>query len=55
MHIVFLDEFGHIGPFVSRNHERYRTSPVFGMAGFMLDSSKVRELSTWYHQRSGNT
>lgn len=54
MHIVFLDEFGHIGPFVSRNHERYRTSHVFGMAGFMLDSSKVRELSTWYHQLKCN-
>ena len=29
-----LDEFGHIGPYVSRTHPRYRESPVFGLAGF---------------------
>lgn len=50
LHFIFLDEFGHIGPFVSRTDKKYKTSPVFGMAGFMLDSGRVRELSTWYHK-----
>jgi hypothetical protein len=50
LQIVFLDEFGHIGPYVSRTDAKYKTSPVFGMAGFMMDSSNVRELSTWFHK-----
>lgn len=50
MHVAFLDEFGHIGPFVSRTHAQYKTSPVFGMAGFVIDSENVRELSTWFHK-----
>lgn len=50
MHVVFLDEFGHIGPFISRSHPNFKTSPVFGMAGFMIDSEHVRELSTWFHK-----
>lgn len=50
LHVVFLDEFGHIGPFISRTDEKYKTSPVFGMAGFMVDSRNVRELSNWFHK-----
>lgn len=50
MQVIFLDEFGHIGPFVSRTDDHYKTSPVFGMAGFMLPSHNVRGLSTWFHQ-----
>lgn len=50
MHMVFLDEFGHIGPFVSRHDERYKTSPVFGLAGYILPDRNVRGFSTWFHQ-----
>jgi len=50
MHIVFLDEFGHIGPFVSRSHDSYRTSPVFGLAGYIMRESKIRGFSSWFHK-----
>jgi len=50
MQFVFLDEFGHIGPFVSRHHESFRTSPVFGLAGYMIPESSVRGFGTWFHQ-----
>lgn len=50
MHIVFLDEFGHIGPFVSRHHDRYKTSPVFGLAGYIMPANRVRSFGTWFHQ-----
>ena len=50
MQIVFLDEFGHIGPFVSRNHERYKTSPVFGVSGFIMPENRVRHFATWFFQ-----
>lgn len=48
MHFVFLDEFGHIGPFVSRNHAAYRTSPVFGLAGYLIPDHQVRSFNTWF-------
>jgi hypothetical protein len=43
--MVYLDEFGHIGPFVSRGDLRHKTSPVFGMAGVAIPVERVRELS----------
>ena len=33
-YFAYLDEFGHIGPYVNREHPRYNDSPVFGLAGF---------------------
>lgn len=51
MHFAYLDEFGHIGPYVSRDHEKHNDSPVFGLAGIVLPASEVREFSTWFYQR----
>jgi hypothetical protein len=51
VHFAYLDEFGHIGPYVSRDHVRFNTSPVFGLAGLILPASEVREFSTWFYQR----
>jgi hypothetical protein len=48
-YIAYLDEFGHIGPFVSRDHPQHNTSPVFGLGGFVLPSSKVRAFATWFY------
>ena len=39
--ITYLDEFGHIGPFVSRDHPSHKTSPVFGLGGFVLPSDRI--------------
>lgn len=50
-YLVYLDEFGHIGPFVSRSHAKYNESPVFGLAGFALPQSAVRGFGTWFFQR----
>lgn len=50
MYFVFLDEFGHIGPFVSKHDPSYRTSPVFGIAGFWIHEKQVRELATWFYR-----
>ena len=35
-YFAYLDEFGHIGPYISRTDPRYNDSPVFGLAGFVL-------------------
>ena len=53
-YIAYLDEFGYIGPFVSREHPHHNTSPVFGLGGFVLPSSKVRAFATWFYQLKCN-
>ncbi len=50
-YFAYLDEFGHIGPYVDRGHPRYKESPVFGLAGFVLPAEAVRGFGTWFFQR----
>lgn len=49
--LAYLDEFGHIGPYVSRRDCRYKNSPVFGFAGYVLPADQVRGFGTWFFQR----
>ncbi len=39
---AYLDEFGHIGPYVGRDDPRYKESPVSGLAGFVLPAEGDR-------------
>ncbi len=39
MYFSYLDEFGHDSPFVSRKRPRHNTSPVFGLAGFVMPTT----------------
>ena len=50
-YIAYLDEFGHIGPYIARTHPRHNDSPVFGLAGFVLPLDEVRNFATWFFQR----
>jgi hypothetical protein len=50
LYFAYLDEFGHIGPYVARDDARYNTSPVFGLGGIILPSSEVRKFGTWFFQ-----
>ena len=50
-YFAYLDEFGHIGPYVSRTDPRYKQSPVFGLAGYVLPAQEVRGFATWFFQR----
>ena len=52
--IAYLDEFGHIGPFIRRHDPHHNTSPVFGLGGFLLPSGKVRAFATWFYQLKCN-
>ena len=49
-YIAYLDEFGHIGPYISHDHERHNTHPAFGLAGIVLPANKAREFSTFFYQ-----
>ena len=50
-YFAYLDEFGHIGPYVGRTDPRYKDSPVFGLAGFVMPAGEVRGFGTWFFQR----
>lgn len=39
---VFLDEMGHIGPYFHRGHAQHGHSPLFGLAGFIIDENELR-------------
>lgn len=54
MFLVFLDEFGHVGPYVSRSDSRFCQSPVFGLAGFILPHEETRSFATWFLQQKQN-
>lgn len=45
MYIGYFDEFGHNGPYISRNHKSHKTHPVFGLGGFIIPVDNVRALS----------
>ncbi|OKL46985.1 hypothetical protein BSR28_06080 [Boudabousia liubingyangii] len=45
MYIGYFDEFGHNGPYISRQDPSYKTHPVFGLGGFIIPADNVRKLS----------
>ncbi|MFI2234504.1 MULTISPECIES: DUF3800 domain-containing protein [Actinomycetes] len=42
MLLAYIDEIGETGAFVSRDDARYKTSPAFGYAGFLIPEDKAR-------------
>ncbi|TGZ98165.1 DUF3800 domain-containing protein [Rodentibacter pneumotropicus] len=48
VYIVYLDEFGHVGPYISVDHPKYKTHPVFGLGGFVLPIEKARSFSSFF-------
>lgn len=54
MHFVYLDEFGHIGPYVSRHSSKHNESPVFGVAGIILPENAVRPFATFFLKNKEN-
>lgn len=53
-YIVYLDEFGHVGPYVDVNHSTYKTHPVFGLGGFVLPIEEVRSFSSFFFNLKQN-
>lgn len=49
-YIAYLDEFGHVGQYVSRKHSMYKTSPVFGLGGMLLPANEVREFAIYFYK-----
>jgi hypothetical protein len=54
LYIAYLDEFGHIGPYISKSHDIHNTHPVFGLGGIVLPENRVREFATWFYKLKSN-
>jgi hypothetical protein len=50
VYVAYLDEFGHVGPFVSRSHAVHNTSPVFGLGGIVLPVEHVRSFASFFYR-----
>lgn len=51
IYIVYLDEFGHDGPYISRDHKSHCTHPVFGLGGFVIPANRVRDFSHFFFKQ----
>jgi hypothetical protein len=49
-YVAYLDEFGHVGQYVSRNHPKYRTHPAFGFAGLVVPATEIREFAIYSYK-----
>ncbi len=47
MLLAYIDEFGHIGPYISSRHEKFKDHPVFGYSGFIIPAHNVRPLGAF--------
>lgn len=48
--VAYLDEFGHVGPYLAHDDPRHNTHPVFGLGGVVLPYPQVRRFSTFFFQ-----
>lgn len=54
MLLAYIDEIGEPGAFVSQDHPRYKTSPGFGYAGFVIPEEHVREFGAIFTSQKRN-
>jgi hypothetical protein len=54
LYIAYLDEFGHIGPYLSHDHPSHKTHPVFGLGGIVLPHRQVRNFATYFFKLKNN-
>jgi hypothetical protein len=48
LYFAYVDEFGHVGPYVARSDPHYNTNPVFGFGGFLLPATAVRDFGEFF-------
>ncbi len=48
MLLAYIDEFGHVGPYISDTHPKFNNHPVFGYAGFLIPAHNVRAFGAYF-------
>ncbi|MHC1664721.1 DUF3800 domain-containing protein [Stenotrophomonas geniculata] len=54
LYLVYLDEFGHIGPYIARTDPRHKTHPTFGLGGIALPFEAVRPFTSFFFNLKRN-
>lgn len=47
MLLAYIDEFGHVGPYISPGHPKFKTYPIFRYSGFIVPAHNVRPLGAF--------
>ncbi|WP_277424255.1 DUF3800 domain-containing protein [Schaalia sp. ZJ1691] len=50
MIVAYLDEFGHVGPYMSTQHKKFKDHPLFGYAGIVLPETAIRAFGAKFEQ-----
>ena len=50
MIVAYLDEFGHVGPYISTMHKKFKDHPLFGYAGIVLLEDAIRPFGAKFEQ-----
>lgn len=48
MLLAYIDEIGETGAFVARDHPKFKTSPAFGYAGFIIPADQARVFGAFF-------
>lgn len=43
MLVAYLDELGHVGPYISTGHKKFNHNPIFGYGGIVLPERQIRK------------
>lgn len=54
LYVAYLDEFGHIGPYLSHDNPRHNSHPAFGLGGLVIPYPEIRHFSTYFFQLKNN-
>lgn len=54
LYVAYMDEFGHVGPYLNHSHEKHKTHPVFGLGGLVLPYTQVRPFSSFFFNLKKN-
>lgn len=50
MLVAYLDEFGHVGPYISTSHKKFFHNPIFGYAGIVLPEARIRQFGAKFER-----
>jgi len=48
--VAYLDEFGHVGPYISPTHRKYNDHPIFGYGGYIIPASQIRSFGSSFER-----
>ena len=48
MLVAYLDEFGHVGPYIGPDHGKFNEHPVFGYGGYVIPAVAIRKFGGFF-------